>query len=113
MKDQHRATDIQWACIKARTDDNVAYSTILELLHRIKALEAATVAAISNHAAKPDSSLLSQVAPVIDNGTACDREPERIARDVIRAVAAWLREQSQYGVSLAWVVERLEEEAAR
>jgi len=52
--------------------------------------------------------LLSQVAAVIDNGTACDREPDRIARDAIRAVAAWLREQKGYGHG--WAI-RLELEA--
>jgi hypothetical protein len=40
--------------------------------------------------AKPDSSLLKRVAAVIDNGTACDREHTRIARDAIREVAAWM-----------------------
>lgn len=45
MTDQHRATDSEWHCLTARTcgdkADQVAYSTILELLHRIEALEAA------------------------------------------------------------------------
>ena len=45
MTDQHRATDSEWYCLKARTcgdkADQVAYSTIHELLHRIEALEAA------------------------------------------------------------------------
>ena len=43
MTKQHRATNLQWACIKARTCDEsdvVAYSTIHELLCRIEALEA-------------------------------------------------------------------------
>mgnify|MGYP001556952768 CR=1 FL=1 len=44
MAEQHCATDSEWYCIKARTcgdkADMVAYSTILELLHRIEALEA-------------------------------------------------------------------------
>ena len=44
MADQHRATNLQWACIKARTcgseSDVVAYSAIHELLCRIEALEA-------------------------------------------------------------------------
>ena len=43
MAEQHCATDSEWYCIKARTcgdkADMVAYSTILELLHRIEALE--------------------------------------------------------------------------
>jgi len=37
---QHRATDGEWASVKARAPGGVAYSTILELLHRIEALEA-------------------------------------------------------------------------
>ena len=44
MKDQHRATDSEWYCLEARTcgdkADVVAYSCILELRDRIKALEA-------------------------------------------------------------------------
>jgi len=92
MKDQHRATESEWYCVKTRgcgsKADVVAYSTIHELLNRIEALEAA---AQPNHPAKPDSSLMQRVAAVIDNGAACDRAPERIARDSIREVAAWLR----------------------
>ena len=44
MNDQHRATDSEWYCLKARTcgdkSDVVAYSCILELRNRIEALEA-------------------------------------------------------------------------
>ena len=44
MAEQHRATDSEWYCLEARTcgskSDGVAYSTILELLCRIEALEA-------------------------------------------------------------------------
>jgi hypothetical protein len=125
MKDQHRATADQWTAVKALASGGVAYSCILELLHRIEALEAtqpehlinperekvaqelsqdcgfaprwpevqlcaATQPAKSNHPAKTDSSLLSRVAAVIENGAACDRAPERIARNAIREVAAWL-----------------------
>jgi len=79
---QHRATPQQWRDVRACADDIVTYSTILELHDRIEALEST---AQPNYPAKPDSSLLSRVAAVIDNGIACDREPERIARDVIRA----------------------------
>ena len=50
MAEQHRATDLQWVCIRARASDNVAYSTILELRDRIEALEAAAKP-------NPDSSL--------------------------------------------------------
>ena len=41
MTDQHRATAGEWASVKALASGGVAYSTILELLHRIEALEAA------------------------------------------------------------------------
>ena len=40
MADQHRATPGEWASIRACADDIVTYSAILELLHRIEALEA-------------------------------------------------------------------------
>ena len=206
---QHRATADEWASVKALASGGVAYSCILELLHRIEALEtrneddkeawaarlrrpgrsqgeriaslvkriealestqrainqpstnrihlglgdtseitsapasslsaavnqtaseafraasteprpsevaaairaAAHARAKSNHPEKPDSSLLSQVAAVIDNGTACDREPDRIARDAIRAVTAWMREQSPYSAGV-WA-QLLEQEAER
>ena len=66
---------------------------ILKLLANPGTFEVLEVAqpAKPNYPEKPDSSLLSQVAAVIENGTACDRAPERIARDTIREVAAWLR----------------------
>jgi len=141
---QHRATDGEWACVKARAPGGVAYSTILELLHRIEALEAPQSGSIDlshlsdaerekilkllanpgrfevlevaqpakpNYPEKPDSSLLSQVAAVIENGTACDREPKRIARTAIRAVAAWFREQGG-PIASGWAM-RLEREAER
>jgi hypothetical protein len=110
MNDQHRATADEWASVKALASGGVAYSCILELLHRIEALEAATVAK-PNHLEIPDSSLMWRVAAVIDNGTACDRRPERIARDAIRAVAAWLRQQRPYGGAV-WA-QLLEREAER
>ena len=40
MADQHRATAGEWASVKARADDMVTYSCILELRDRIEALEA-------------------------------------------------------------------------
>ena len=40
MAEQHRATASEWASVKACADDVVTYSCILELLHRIEALEA-------------------------------------------------------------------------
>ncbi len=38
---------------------------------------------------KPPS-LKGRIAAEIENGTACDRESERITHDVIREVAAWI-----------------------
>ena len=93
MINQHRATDSKWAFIKARA-----------------VLEVAQPAEF-NHLEKPDSSLLSQVAAVIENGTACDRSPERVARAAIREVAAWLREQGRYSDEIC--SQRLEQEAER
>jgi hypothetical protein len=142
MAEQHRATADEWASVKALASGGVAYSTILELLHRVEALEApidlshlsndkrekilkllanpgrfevleVAQPAQPNYPEKPDSSLVEGVAAVIDNGTACDRRPDRIARDAIRAVTAWMREQKVYGVGWIWAVERLEEEAER
>ena len=40
MNDQHRATADEWTAVKALASGGVAYSCILELLHRIEALEA-------------------------------------------------------------------------
>ena len=170
MAEQHRATSDEWACVKEYNSE-ISFSCILELLHRIEALEGAQSGSIDlshlsdaelkllanpgrfevlevaqpakpNYPAKPESSLvervafaitgdsdgpinwkpearaailevaawlrieslghlgnglhwtkrLEQEAAVIDNGTACDREPSRTARDTIRAVADWLRE---------------------
>jgi hypothetical protein len=134
MADQHRATDSEWDCTKVRSSSVAVYSCLLELRDRIEALEST---AQPNYPEKPDSSLLSQVSEVanriraaahmqpnypakpdsslvrrvgaeIDNGIACDREPERVARDVIHAVAAWLREQKSY--AHGWAI-RLELEA--
>jgi hypothetical protein len=104
---QHRATADEWASVKALASSWVAYSTILELRDRIEALEST---AQPNYPEKPDSSLVKGVAAVIDNGGACDRQPDRIARDVIRAVAVWLREQKHSGH--AWSI-RFEKEAER
>ena len=41
---QHRATAQQWRDVKAMAFGSLAYSTILELRDRIKALEATTTA---------------------------------------------------------------------
>ena len=109
MADQHRATDLQWVCIRARASDNVAYSTILELRDRIEALEAA---AKPNHPAKPDSSLVERVAAAItgDSDEPINWKPE--ARAAIREVAAWLQEQGKAYGSFGWGI-RLEQEAER
>ena len=92
MAEQHRATAGEWASVKACANDVVTYSTILELLHRIEALEDAQPAQ-PNHAEKPDSSLKGRVAAAItgDGDEPINWKPE--ARAAIREVAAWLSEQ--------------------
>ena len=90
MAEQHRATDLQWDRIKARTSDKAAYSTILELLHRIEALEAA---AKPNHPEKPDGSLKGRVAAAItgDGDEPINWKPEARAaiREVLDDLARW------------------------
>lgn len=78
---------------------------------RFEVLEVAQPAK-PNHPEIPDSSLVEQVEDVILRS---GNEPgfRAEARAAIREVAAWMGEQIRYGVSLAWVVERLEEEAER
>ena len=104
MAEQHRATDLQWVCIRARASDNVAYSTILELRDRIEALEAA---AKPNHPAKPDSSLVKRVACAIYPDGSGDGFREE-ARAAIREVAAWLRENPEvyFAPALVFVLEK-------
>ena len=123
---QHRCTAGEWASVKACANDVVTYSCILELLHRIEALEndrrailnsssrlrvglEAAQPAESNYPAKPDSSLVERVAFAItgDSDGLINWKPE--ARAAIRAVAAWLREQRFYH-SGSWAM-RLEREA--
>lgn len=58
MAEQHRAASDQWARVE-RMRHHTEFSAILELLHRIEALEAA---AKSNHPEKPDSSLVDREA---------------------------------------------------
>ena len=113
MTDQHRATESEWYYVKNRIghgkSDLVAYSCILELRDRIGALEAAQPAQ-SNHPAKPDSSLVKRVACAIYPYGSGDGFREE-ARDAIREVAAWLREQ--YGPIVSQSAMRLEREAKR
>lgn len=99
---QHRATADEWASVKALASGEVAYSCLVELLHRIEALEAAAQPAKSNHLEIPDSSLVHRVARAMNGAT------ERQARAAIREVAAWLGEQKGYGYG--WAI-RLEQEA--
>jgi hypothetical protein len=105
MNDPRRATDSEWYCLEARTSgsksDVVAYSCILELRDRIKALEAAT-SAHPNYPENPGGSLVKRVANAMNGAT------ERQARAVIREVAAWLPEQGYGGLAI-----RLEQEAKR
>ena len=106
MAEQHRATDLQWVCIRARASDNVAYSTILELRDRIEALEAA---AKPNHPPEiPDSSLVERVAAAI-SGDGGPMNWRSEARAAIREVAAWLSEQERH--VLDWAAVTLEGEA--
>ena len=89
MAEQHRATSDQWARVE-RMRHHTEFSAILELLHRIEALEAA---AKSNHPEKPDSSLVERVAAAIHPNVCADPNLYlHEARAAIRAVAAWLRE---------------------
>ena len=104
---QHRATAEHWDCVKRlASNGNVAYSAILELLHRIEALEAATTEA------KPDSSLVERVAAAIHPNVCADPNLYlHEARAAIREVAAWLQEQKSYGHG--WAAITLEQEAER
>jgi len=77
MAEQHRATDLQWIRIKARTSDNVAYSTILELLHRIEVLEAAEL-----------------------RGEVNEAELQQARDQELDACCDWLRTTFGYGVDL-------------
>ena len=113
MTDQHRATDSEWYCLKARTcgdkADQVAYSTIHELLHRIETLEAAAQPAQSNHPAKPDSSLVDQVEDALDMARG---DSEAKARAAIREVATWMTSNRDHHFPPALVF-ALEQEAER
>ena len=106
MTEQHRATDLQWVCIKARASGDAAYSTILELLHRIEALE---VAAKPNHPAKPDSSLVDQVEDALDMARG---DSEAKARAAILEVATWMTSNPDHHFPPALVF-TLEREAER
>jgi len=106
MTEQHRATADQWAYVRTRADDMVAYSTILELLHRIEALE---VAAKPNHPAKPDSSLVDQVEDALDMARG---DSEAKARAAILEVAAWMTSNPDHHFPPALVF-ALEQEAER
>ena len=110
MKDQHRATPEQWQAIEAN-GHLPTRSTILELLHRIKALEAAAQPPQSNYPEIPDGSLVDRVACAIYPDGSGDGFREE-ARAVIREVAAWIREQGRTQNALGWAM-RLKREAER
>ena len=142
MAEQHRATADEWASVKALASGGVAYSTILELLHRIEALEAAVdraaseayrapsteprpsevAAAIraaaharakSNHPGIPDSSLVERVADaIVTKATSAGIVDDRPARAAIRAVTAWLTSNPNHHFPPALVF-ALEQEAER
>jgi len=113
MSEQHRATNLQWACIKARTcgeSDVVAYSTIYELLCRIEALEAAQQAQ-PNYPASPSGSLVDRVADaIVAKATSAGIVNDRPARAAIREIAAWIGEHGGAQSALGWAM-RLEREA--
>ena len=106
---QHRATHHQWAKVKdlAGRERVAAYSTILELLHRIEALEAAQQAK-PNHSEKADSSLVERVKSRMIETVGSTWE--ETAASVLVEVAAWLREH--YGGPTA-TTDLLEQEAER
>ena len=119
MAEQHRATAGEWASVKSWASGGVAYSCILELLHRIEALETKDegawealaamrkagrsadlqIKALIRRAelleaaqpAKPDSSLVERVAAAIHPNVCADPNLYlHEARAAIREVAAWL-----------------------
>ena len=106
---QHRATHHQWTKVKdlAGRERVAAYSTILELLHRIEALEAA---AKPNHPAKPDSSLVERVKSRMIETVGSTWE--ETAASVLVEIAAWLSQESSghLGSGEHWAI-RLEQEA--
>lgn len=88
---RHRAKPEVWAAVeKLGKNEMNAANCALELRARVEALEAAAKPAESSYPELPNSSLVDLVALQIDNGTACDRESARIARDAILEVAAWV-----------------------
>jgi len=114
--EHHRATAGEWASVKSCANDVVTYSTIYELLCRIKALEAAATAQ-PNHPEIPDGSLVDRVADaIVAKATSAGIVNDRPARAAIREVAAWLREHFLQGFDPhsagGWAM-RLEQEAKR
>mgnify|MGYP001545577436 CR=1 FL=1 len=101
---QHRATAGEWASIRARADDTMTCSVILELRDRIEALEAAK----SNHPEIPDSSLKERIKSrmIQSSGSTWDE----FTASIIVEVAAWLRKS--YGTPTATTY-LLEQEAER
>ena len=97
------ATDKQWRDVKALADDIATYSCILELLHRIEALEAATKAQ-PNHPEIPDSSLKDQIKSLMQNRSGRCTWDEFTA-SILTEVAAWLSEHAG-GTRAAWMLER-------
>ena len=137
MADQHCATVSEWACIE-RMLHHAEFSCILELLHRVKALEAAQPPQPS-HPEIPDSSPLcvrcwaaaaaaytraKPSYPEIPGGSLKERIKSRMidmiegigstwdeaAASVLTEVAAWLRKH--YGGPTA-TSDLLEQEAER
>jgi len=110
MAEQHRATSEHWDLIgrMCHHGGHPEFSAIIELLHRVEALEAVQHAK-PNHPAKPDSSLKGRIkSRMIDN---IGSTWEEISASVLVEVAAWLREQKSYGHG--WAAITLEQEAER
>jgi hypothetical protein len=85
-------------------------SLVCKIEERLSVLEDAENYRQQDEDVDPASSLVKRVAVVIDNGTACDREHARIARDAIREVAAWMTSNPDHHFPPALVF-ALEQEA--
>jgi hypothetical protein len=97
MTEKHRAKPEVWAAVeRLGKNDMDMLNCVLELRARVEELEADrwlrqhAKSVESNYPEFPDSSLIDSVIACIDNGTACDREPARIARETVLEIAAWV-----------------------
>jgi len=88
MAEQNRCTLEDWREVK-KSDHLAVPSCLLDLLHRVEALEAAQQAK-PNHPAKPDSSLVERVR----QSQGCGNERD-VWDDLIGPGAEWLQEAMQ------------------